>query len=274
MVESTMDWNDLASSELPTLGGASERSNWNLNLSQLQVAGESLLHGANAQYSQFAGGVQGGTAAPFATAPMQQTSQPPTNHRPLESLDDAIQRHEHEILVSIIQRATEETRQSTAAAIEAQLQAAWEADRAVWAKELVGTRSLGGAAATSNAPHRSNNNTGLLAASLFRSPGPSPHPRFHLGAALVETSKPDTALVQAHWKVVQQMGKERIADTIEQFSRIADTASPSRNSSAILGYASAWQLTANLVQVPHSPVDQAKAALSHFCKQFQVVVTN
>lgn len=296
-----MDWNDLASSALPSLSDNNNISGsgphgWNLNLSQLQVAGQSLLHGSSGismgdpfGNSRFAvageaqQGISGSRSDPFATAPGAMLQQATHNHhhRPLESLEDAIQRHEEEMLSSIIQRCTDETRQSTAAAIEAQLQAAWEADRAVWVKELVGTGSLGGAAATVSAAssNTKSNIVGLLAASPFRSSaGPNQNQRFQPpGAAVFDTAKPDPALVQAHWKVVQQMRQERIADVIDNFARVADaTAGPQnhRNSSAILGYASAWQLAGNLVLVPHSPVDQAKATLAHFCKQFQVVVTN
>lgn len=261
-----MDWNDLASSELPTLC-ASDAGSWNLNLSQLQVAGQSLLQGARAYDSNYLG-AQGGSTAPYATSPLPTSY--PTHSRPLESLEDAIQRHEQKILSDIIQRAAEETRQSTAAAIEAQLQATWEAERALWAKELVGSRYLGGVASTSITPHyRNSESVGLLAASPFLSSTFTQHQQFLQGP-----SKADPALVHAHWKVVQQMRKESVTETIDQFSRIADIAGPSQNSSANLGYASAWQLMANLVQVPHSPVDQAKATIAHFCKQFQGVVTN
>jgi nuclear pore complex protein Nup93 len=40
------------------------------------------------------------------------------------------------------------------------------------------------------------------------------------------------------------------------------------------GYATAWQLIAHLVKVPDSPVDQACGALTHFCKQYQVYLTD
>jgi Zn-finger protein len=66
--------------------------------------------------------------------------------RPLESLEDMLLRHEDDIISNILTRTADETRQTTDAMIEKQLQTAWEMDRNVWIQELVGTRRLGGAA--------------------------------------------------------------------------------------------------------------------------------
>lgn len=270
MAGSIMDWDELASSELPTLSsgrGGSSSYHPNLQLLQPRDAGHNSDPFSTSHSSQAQGSTSAAFLSSFAASPAVPQPQA-RHHRPLESLEEAIQRHEQKMLASIIQRCADETRQRTSAAIEAQLQSAWERDRAVWIKETVGSRFMEGADATTNTPHRSNN-VGLLTASQFYPSSPN---RIHPGA----TSSLDSAFVQSHWKVVQQMGKMPVADVVDQFSRVAiDAALPNhRSSTAIMGYSSAWQLAANLVQVPHTPVDQARAALAHFCKQFQGVVTN
>ena len=317
-----MDWNDLASSNLPTLGfaagapaaspaystsGGAGGTPLNRNLSMLQVAGQSLLS------SGFGGGAGGGAPTASAAvhpfpqqapafsgggggAPLMMGSPPPAAQstaaglpqpllRPLESLEDVIKRHENELMDGIVSRMEEETRRTTDAAVEAQLQAAWEADRAAWMQEhcgMMGGTSTTAATTTALTPLALGNGGAaasggrLVDASL--SPYRSPDPRGFLSGPTAGTPL-EESLVQAHLKVVQNMKKSSTngvsTSTIEEFVRILE----GRPDPPTQGYSAAWHLVAQLMRSSGSnhnsnsaAVSQAKATLAHFCQQYRTHV--
>jgi hypothetical protein len=114
--------------------------------------------------------------------------------------------------------------------------------------------------------------------------------------------KLDPAMAQAHCKVLQELmpaTKDQrrpapLSNVIEQLSRIVSETTDPRlqqqrlrpgtsphqqrplNQAAQMGYASSLQLLAELVSTSSNsgPVDQASAALTHLCKQFQAHVTS
>jgi Nup93/Nic96 len=284
MTDSAMDWSDLASSDLPSLGTSIGVASPHRNLAQLQVAGQSLLRGGNdsAPFFVAEAAVKTGETAATQDNISVYSSALPTSGRPFESLEDAIRRQEQESLSKIIQRFNDETRKSTNEAIERQLQAAWEGDRAIWFQKLVGQRYVGGKGAADPSrimPSQSSVTAplALVAPSPFRSAqGPTTQP-FAL-AAPSDSFKLNLALVKAHWKVVQDsMSMNHLADgtvLMEHFTRIIDTVcSPDEiKSPPMLSYVNAWHLVGNLIRAPRSPVPQAMATLAHLCAQFQGAV--
>jgi hypothetical protein len=132
MTDSAMDWSDLASSDLPTLGTGIGVASPHRSLAQLQVAGQSLLRGGNDSAPFFVAPAAMKPGEPVATQNKESmySSTLHTAGRPFESLEDLIRRQEQESLSKIIQRFHDETRKSTNEAIERQLQAAgWPALR-------------------------------------------------------------------------------------------------------------------------------------------------
>jgi Nup93/Nic96 len=193
-------------------------------------------------------------------------------HRPAESLDALVDRYERNALSVLLQRYTDETRQRTTQAVEAQMQSLWERERAVCLKEVVGSHSLEGLGSVAFADPASkvqglneSSHVALMAATPF-------------GTEYEEnciSMKLDPALVQAHWEVVRGIGKLNTSEVIAQLERVAsDSLERNQLSSSMMGYVSVWHLISNLAVAPPFPFDQAKAALSHFCKQFQVTLTN
>jgi len=322
-----MDWNELASSNLPTLGGfagaarggaaaspayatsagAGTGTPLNRNLSMLQVAGQSLLSsgfgggaGGGApptsaaarafppQAPAFSGG--GGAPAMMGAAAAAQSTVAGLPHqllRPLESLEDVIKRHENELMDRIVSQMEEETRRATDAAVEAQLQAAWEADRAAWMQEHCGMMGVtSNTAATTTALTPLSLANGGAAASGGRlvdaslPPYRSPDPRGFLSGPTAGTPL-EESLVQAHLKVVQSMKHSSTngvsTSTIEQFLRILE----GRPDPPTQGYSAAWHLVAQLMRSSSSnhnsssaAVSQAKATLAHFCQQYRTHVLN
>lgn len=215
-----------------------------------------------------------------------------------ESLQDMLGRHEQDILNKIILQTEAETRQRTDQLVERQLQQAWEKERDCWIQELVGTRNLRGAANTNTsttapgmAPLQSSGSSGHGHTTLSVRPSEAqtwsqssapPSSYNHHGSSIVgtreEPSGPaDPRVVQAHLSVVQEEIKgeptpRQLEQAVEKFQKLTDPASGSPMESS---YASAWQLVSQLIKVhKHSPVDQAMAALVHFCQQFQMLVVN
>jgi hypothetical protein len=273
MTDSAMDWSDLASSDLPTLGTSIGVASPHRSLAQLQDAGQSLLRGGNDSSPFIVALSAMKTGEPVATQNKESvySSTLPTAGRPFESLEDAIRRQEQESLSKIIQRFNDETRKSTNEAIERQLQAAWEEDRATWFQKLVGQRYVGGKGAADRSRIVSSQSSvtaplALFAASPFALAAPS------------GSFKLSLALVKAHWKVVQDsMSMNNRADgtvLMEHLTRIVDTVcSPDEiQSPPMLSYVNAWHLVGKLIRAPPSPVPQAMATLAHLCAQFQGTV--
>jgi Nup93/Nic96 len=199
-------------------------------------------------------------------------AKPDEVHRPAESLDELIGRYEQEALSAVLRRCTDETRQRTTQAVEAQMQSMWERERAVWLKEIIGSHSLGGLGSSASAGNASKypglnerSQVALLAATPFGSEY----------AEAISSMKLDPAIVREHWNVVRGVGEKSITEIIAQLESVAsDSLTRAQLSSSTLGYVSVWHLMSNLVVAPSSPFEQAKATLSHFCKQFQGTVTS
>lgn len=347
-----MDWNDLASSTLPTLqketttgsliSNASQSSyypTWtgftgnstvttphlnnstlNLDLPMLQIAGQSLASSTAANWSfagagatSASGGVGGAyyeieskTAAfdnPSTADRMtgtrnsnmhtllpqnyhQQQQQPSHPHQmkpQVETLEDAIHRHEQEILNGILNKMQQDTQRATDAMVEAQLQMKWEEDRIAWYNEMQGTPWSEPEYDPSDRATASSNTT-----ARYETPTQMGRPIAMLLNGIVPTrsntttaAKVDPALVQAHTDIVQSMKKSAtisLEDSIEQFLRILD----GRLDPPTQGYAATWRLVAQLVQLRRqmslsgafSPLDYAKATLAHFCQQYRTHVVH
>ena len=243
-----MDWSDLASTALPTL--PEYRS--------------SVFHQSDCEPNP--------PTMPQLAAVLPSSSAPSENYRSVESLDAFIDRHEREVLSTLLQRCTDETHQRTSQTAEAHMQATWERERAVALKEIIGSRSLSGLWSFSSAAAASNRfglsertHVALLAATPFGAASSEKTSRINL----------DPTLVLDHLKVVERIGDLSSSEIIEHFERLAsDAVARCQFSSTMMGYVSAWQLLSHLAGASPSPFDQAKATLSHFCKQFQVTVSN
>jgi hypothetical protein len=314
-----MEWNDLAAQSLPSLsaGGdlGSSAATWKVhrNLSELQhAANQSVWAAPTTNGTGGGGGGGGGISQPppsswQSMASLQQSVRSQANAASnmsmngtgndispvpaaAESLQDMLARHEQGILNRIILQTEAETRKRTDQLVEQQLQQAWEKERDCWIQELVGTRTLGGAAMTTSgsgmAPLQSSSSNMLTArphsseTQMWASP--SPHNSNHNNSSLVEVrSEPsgpvDPQVVQAHLAVVKEELKgeltaKQLEHVVEKFQKLTD---PSSGSPMESSYASSWQLIGQLTKVhTHSPVDQAMAALAHFCQQFQMIVVN
>jgi hypothetical protein len=199
------------------------------------------------------------------------------------SVEDTLKIYERDLVQSILTQTAEEIKRSTDARINEMFEVAWDRDRQVWARELAsGNARFLGVASTPQSGARSAAVTTLpfsesskhLApkASLQRSRFPGHNLESLPG---IESSLLDPSFVQAHWSIVRAMAEspdnKTIENTIEQLSRITERAVAHSRTAPLLGYASAWQLVACLSQ---NPTNQTAAALSHFCRQFLIYVTD
>jgi Nup93/Nic96 len=241
-----MDWSDLASSDLPSL-------------TDYPPAASNSLH------DQLSNGTTDVTATALNALSMNDGIKnlphvQPTNAAqpndlpwiPKDRLDDVIRRYDHNLSASMMQQWRDETRQQTASAVDHQLRQCWEKERASFTKEMAKNQSV-------------KKPQGYLGSSPFRS---------NSSTALATDIKPDPSFIVEHYKVVERMSRQNISATVDQFMQIAMDASYQSKIPMMTAYKSAWQLVANLVTVRNSPVDQAKAILSHLCQQFLVSVTN
>jgi nuclear pore complex protein Nup93 len=173
---------------------------------------------------------------------------------PLDSLENMIQQFEQTLFSAMIQRCTDETRQKTNKAIDDQMQKQWDKERALFLSSTHG-KVIG--KKIEECPNASS----LFCAGITDS------------SAIL--AKPDPSFTFSHWKVVERMHQMNITDVTEQFSRLASHALlKNESATSIVAYESAWQLISHLVCVRNSPVDQARATLTHFCRQFQLNVIN
>jgi Nup93/Nic96 len=242
-----MDWNNLAASDLPSLTAYPPVTS---SFLQFQLSSKNTdVKTPNAVDALFS------RRQPNSTSQPTQLNEDALSPQ-MESLENLILQHEHTMFASMIQRCTDETRQKTTKAVDDQLQRQRDQERAVFTQstrgEIVGKKIQE-----------------LSRTSPFFSNGSNDY-----ATSLV---KPDPTFTLEHWKIVERMSRLSVVDSVEQFSRLASNASrQNKNVTSMIAYASAWQLTANLVTVyvRNSPVDQARATLSHFCKQFQVNVIN
>ena len=241
-----MNWNDLATSDLPSLTAYPPISS---DLLQLHLLNKNTdIKTPNA------------IDEPPSSFPQSNSTSRPTQlnddtfSHPMESLENMIRRHEHKLFSSMIQRCKEETRQRTTRAIDDQLQQQWDKERAAFTKSARGEVS---------------------GKKIQDWSSPSPFRSTSINDSLASAANPDPSYMFEHWKIVEQMSRLSVVDTVEQFSRLASNASrQNKSTTSMIAYDSAWQLIANLISVCNSPVDQAKATLSHFCRQFQVNVIN
>ena len=236
-----MDWDELASSELPSITVIPPAAS---NLSQFQQSNKNAVFATTT------------TTNPLDT--LSALHQPNSTHsnddpfRPaMETLDDLIRRYEYQLFSSTIQRYHDETRQRTAEAIDNQLQQQWDKVRDNFTKNSRG--EING---------KKNHEW-------------SKSSPFHTSDFDASLAKPDPSFILAHWRIVERMNRSTILDCIEKFSHLSSDASrQNRNSSSMMAYESAWQLVACLVGARNSPIDQARGTLTHFCQQFQVNVIN
>lgn len=249
-----MDWNELAEQSLPSLSGNMEPSRSH-RVHELPAASQSLFGSSSSAFPS-----TGAYYRPVLSVGGASTAP----KKRWESIEQRLERHQAELLRSVLEHTAEDTRQKTSALIDRQLTRAWEKQRDVWLKELIGTRTLGGAAADPLST--------LVAAGDARSrPAPRPAP---LVPAVVTTGFRSTPLarlepsvVQAHLSVIQKM-----TDTFPMHDMVRLVSQPLSGHLAIdSGYRAAWHLLECLSERPStaSAVDRAAASLAHFCQQFR-----
>jgi Nup93/Nic96 len=239
-----MDWNDLASNNLPVPS------------LQLQFSNRSSKATASELSALWAGDGVVNTTLEDANL-LKDTQSTETNdipRRSIESLEEMIQRHERGLLSSLLQHCNDETRQKTNKAVDHQLQEMWNEERTLFSKD-----SFGGL-----------NYHGRIGDRSAELPASSP---FH-SLMMANMFEPDSTYVLEYWKIVERMSVQNINDSIEEFSRLAWDLSRPNKPPSMIAYTSAWHLMADLIQSSNAPVDQAKAMLSHFCKQYLVTVAN
>lgn len=259
----------------------------NRNLSELYASSQSLLQ--QQPHSDAAVvGAQALLGSSFHYQPILErvtfttgTNKAPDETRAYQSLEDQVSQQEQDILMSMLQRVDERNRAKSQELIEAQLKSSWERDRQVWLQELIGNRTLGGAAAAGGAPNARSPAAGLSfsafpgriggATAMPRSPVPltSPTPR----------AAPDLDLpsVQAHLDIVRdKLTRNASAEAcIQAFLDLP--AYTVDNQARDAGYRTSWQLLLQLQEAASksaslSAVDQAKAALACWTLQFQTHV--
>jgi hypothetical protein len=206
-------------------------------------------------------------------------------------MEARLMQHEQTMLDSIQRDTAEATRLRTDELIDAQLQKAWQEDRERWRKECLGPRS----SAASNQPLSvlaATNASGIIArrmdgnelllpsSSTSMSLQPLAWPLHHFQPPQTPF---DVAQAQAHLAILQRTEQMDHSMAVEFCALTASSSSTttgkssSKQSPVESGYHAAWQLVKHLLGTTSrrqvlSPVDQAIAALSHLCLQFQSVV--
>ena len=300
-----MEWNKLASESLPSLatGGTSsiDEQRWNRNLDELHAASQTLLQqqhtpaanpatnagnslvgpsliGMQPFYHPVVGNSAAGNSFPTASDDTDATATP--GSLTLESTEDAATRLEQDILRRVIHEFAHETQLKVEQFVDKQFQRALEIERNDYLKDLIGSRTLGGA---SQEPlqHLQPQNKLITGSSLA---GQDSLPLLLTSSAIksgTDTGALDPAYVLAHIEIVARGINAASSNDplpLKSFMEVV-TAHPTKYPAADKGYRTGWLLLSNLLPVatqsslPQAPVTLAMATLNHLCRQYQNFVT-
>lgn len=274
------DFSQLASSDLPALGGSYENPTWNRSLLELKAASDSLWTGN----SQNAESKTNGTSGSSSLLGMHRI---PEIGRLAGSLDidssrsmrgqetdflqwrQANRTREIGILKRVVNEADEKTRKRSQELAEKQLQEDWERTRDLWMKELVGTRSLGGSSA-----EPSTSNPLMLVDSASRTPLRLSTGEQHVQDHMAQQA--DSRVVKLHIDTVKRLreyGHNSVKALSDAASEIANRLGSSGSISSqtqTTCYVTALQLTSRiLARNSLSSVEKALGILGHLSEQFE-----
>lgn len=213
------------------------------------------------------------------------------------TLEQRLNQHENEILSGLMERATERTRAALHRKWDSLVQEAWDRDRQVWIQEMIGTRTLGGAASARSSLTEAP--PGLPGATPYLSSPASEPGRPLEGDSSFGTSSSmlDISVIRDHGEILMRHLNPRtvtalIAGDPSYSGRVAaqraidaflDLPAATSGAGASAGYRTAWQLMASLcaagVSSPSAalapnPVEQARAALNNLSVQFLTHMMN
>lgn len=273
-----MDWDDLAAVPLTrSHGGSTSTTITAENLEKASTTGSKVWN----DYS----------------LPIWNSSSTAVHHQQQQPLDYSmstlLQNHERVLMERITRNASAAVQQRTDELIERQLQRIAGQDRAAWGgrplvADKTGTNTNSSLPLLENQQQESVSGALLLTNDSVNNSTTNPPPTLPAPTTSWMTAKRQAAknaqpldpqLVTEHLEVLVHM-KEHLLKAASDFSKLR--CCPTSNARQALapmdaGYQAAWQLTCSLVSSQISsktPVEKARATLSHLSRQFQALVRN
>ena len=302
----------LASSALPSLGGESlARPTWKRSLQELAASNMALMNNNNSSSNMApptaAAQILLGSRTDFGSLLAHKTSKKTTQTRSEASsnpttsnrfsfdamsgggIEAVVRKHRDGMLERILKDQREQTQTLLDAAVEQQVQDDWEEERKWWRTELVGDRNLvdatnpGIANSSSgylNPSTSSSSTSGGIKQRLLLGQGSTSNPTTKglLAADYSGSSSQKNSLyatgcdpkaMQEHLAIVKDIQPNsdplQVIASFEQLANV-DTFGG--------GYKNAWMILSSMLPKLQSPIGAAQGGLSHFCKQYQTIITN
>lgn len=268
---------DLASGSLPGLDANPLQPSWSRSLSELYAANQALVGSTAAPSSSIqptaaAQALLGGgsrtdissLSRQFKAAASQKSGKGSTGAS-FQRLEDKCRQHRDGILERILRQERQATHDKFEKRMEERLAKDWEQERQWWLQETVGKRTIvdptnvgraTGSATLAALPPSSttNSRSGILLQ------GPSPTVTSTLLPGYPSRVNPtlDSKLALEHSRILQADPQDWVA-LLQQGSQDS-------------GYSTAWQLLGCMLPRLSSPLEGARGALIHLCRQYQTVV--
>ena len=304
----------LASSALPSLGGESlARPTWKRSLQELAASNMALMNN-NSSTSNMApptaaaqillgsrtdfGSLLANKSSKKTTQTRSEASSNPTTSNRFSfdamsggGIEAVVRKHRDGMLERILKDQREQTQTLLDAAVEQQVQDDWEEERKWWRTELVGDRNLvdatnpgipSSSSGYLNASTSSSSTSGGIKQRLLLGQGSStsgnPTTKGLLTADYSGTSSQKNSLyatgcdpkaMQEHLAIVKDIQPNsdplQVIASFEQLANVETFGG---------GYKNAWMILSSMLPKLQSPIGAAQGALSHFCKQYQTIITN
>ena len=304
----------LASSALPSLGGESlARPTWKRSLQELAASNMALMNNntstSNMAPPTAAAQILLGSRTDFGSLLANKSSKKTTQTRSEASsnpttsnrfsfdamsgggIEAVVRKHRDGMLERILKDQREQTQTLLDAAVEQQVQDDWEEERKWWRTELVGDRNLvdatnpgipSSSSGYLNASTSSSSTSGGIKQRLLLGQGSStsgnPTTKGLLTADYSGTSSQKNSLyatgcdpkaMQEHLAIVKDIQPNsdplQVIASFEQLANVETFGG---------GYKNAWMILSSMLPKLQSPIGAAQGALSHFCKQYQTIITN
>ena len=185
-------------------------------------------------------------------------------------IEAVVRRHRDGILERVLKDQREQTQRLVEKAVDRQIERDLEEERNWWIRELVGDRNLVDATRGSTQEDGGGGRGRLLVAGYGHGPGGSTAITNNGGNNMFATGC-DPKAVKEHLDVVR--GLKPSADPLGVVARFDNLARAETFGGG--GYKNAWMILASMLPKMRqrmSPIDAARGAQAHFCRQYQTII--
>jgi hypothetical protein len=173
-------------------------------------------------------------------------------------IEKSFDNHRDGILERILNKQRDQTERMIERMVEKRMEEDWKREREWWKKELVGNRNL------------------VDPSNRYGSAGNGPHGAGNQGLLMNDAARTvsfaqdcDPKIVKDHLDIVCEIGKSKdVFRFLDKFEKLA------LMQGNVAGYQTAWLLLREVLPNLRTPVDGARATLTHLCRQYQGYIGN